>query len=161
MIIEPEQRYMKSYTRKAKEVILALEITRQYRKEQILEWYVNYNNYGSFAYGIEAAARVYYDKAASELTLPEAVMLATIPQYPALNPFYSPQDAYRRQRKALDALVTQAGYITQEEANAAKKYFDDNVLDDLLEAGLISQFDHDNAPSDKASSDRVLDALVQ
>lgn len=161
VIIPPEERYKKSYTRKIKEVILALEITRQYPKRQILEWYLNYNFYGSFAYGIEAAARVYFDKPASDLDLAEAVMLATIPQYPAFNPFDNPQDAYRRQRKALDALVGEAGYLTQEQANAAKKYFDDNVLDSLLEAGLISQYDHDHAASDKASSDRVLDALVQ
>ncbi|MEA3334907.1 MAG: transglycosylase domain-containing protein [Chloroflexota bacterium] len=160
IIIDPELRYVKSYTRKAKEIILALEITRQYPKEQVLEWYLNSNNYGSFAYGIEAASRVYFDKSSRDLDLPEAVMLTTIPQYPALNPFFNPQDAYRRQRKALDALASEAGVITQEEADAAKKYFDEYILDDLLEAGLISQFDHDNAANDKDASDRVLDALV-
>lgn len=161
IIIDPEERYQRSYTRKIKEVIMALEITRQYSKEQILEWYLNYNFYGNFAYGIEAASRVYFDKPASELSLEEAVMLATVPQYPALNPINSPEDAYRRQRKALDALATEAGYITQAEADAAKKYFDDNVLKILHDAGLISEYDRDNAATDKAASDRVLDALVE
>ncbi len=133
IIIDPEERYQRSYTRKAKEVIMAMEITRRYPKEQILEWYLNYNFYGNFAYGIEAASRVYFDKSASELTIPEAAMLATIPQYPALNPVNSPQDAYRRQQKALDALVTEAGYLSQDEANAAKKFYDDAVLADLYE----------------------------
>ena len=160
VIIAPEERYERSYTRKIKEVIMALEITRRYSKEQILEWYLNHNFYGNFAYGIEAASRVYFDKSANELSMAEAVMLATIPQYPAFNPIDSPQDAYRRQRKALDALASEAGYLTQDEANAAKKFFDDNVLDDLLDKGLISQFDRDNAATDKTASDRVLDALV-
>ncbi len=142
IIIDPEERTQRSYTRKIKEVIMALEITRQYSKEQILEWYLNYNFYGNFAYGIEAAARVYFDKPAKELTLAEASMLATIPQYPALNPVDSPQDAYRRQRKALDAMV-EGGLIAQDEANASKKFFDDNVLKELYDQGLISQADRD------------------
>lgn len=137
IIIDPEERYERSYTRKAKEVIMAMEITRRYSKEQILEWYLNYNFYGNFAYGIEAASRVYFDKSASELTMEEAVMLATVPQYPALNPVASPQDAYRRQQKALDALVVEAGALTQDEANAAKKFFDDNVLKLLYEESFV------------------------
>lgn len=160
IIIDPEERYERSYTRKAKEVIMALEITRQYPKEQILEWYINYNFYGNFAYGIEAASRVYFDKPATELAMDEAVMLATIPQYPALNPVDNPQDAYRRQRKALDALATEAGYVSQDDANAAKKFFDDNVLKQLYDEELISQYDRENAAIDQAASDRVLDALV-
>ena len=66
IIIDPEERYERSYTRKIKEVIMAMEITRRYTKEQILEWYLNYNFYGNFAYGIEAASRVYFDRPASE-----------------------------------------------------------------------------------------------
>lgn len=161
VIIDPEERYQRSYTRKIKEIIMALEITRRYSKEQILEWYLNYNFYGNFAYGIEAASQVYYNKPASDLTMEEAVMLSTIPQYPALNPFDNPQDAYRRQRKALDALVTEAGFLPQDEADAAKKFFDDGVLNQLFEQKLISETDRDTAATDKAASDRVLDALVQ
>ncbi len=160
IIIDPEERYQRSYTRKIKEVILAMEITRQYSKEQILEWYLNYNFYGSFAYGVEAASRVYFDKPASELTVEEAAMLAAIPQFPALNPFDSPEDAYRRQHKALDSMA-EAGYITEDEADAGKKFFDDNVLDDLHEAGLIADYDRDNAAADQAAANRVLDALVE
>ncbi|MEI2693316.1 MAG: transglycosylase domain-containing protein [Anaerolineae bacterium] len=161
IIIDPEERYERSYTRKIKEVIMALEITRRYSKEQILEWYLNHNFYGNYAYGIEAASRVYFDKSASDLTVGEAVMLATVPQYPAFNPIDNPQDAYRRQQKALDALVTEAGYLTQDEANAAKKFFDDNVLSDLYDEGLINEFDRANVATDQAASDRVLDALVE
>ncbi len=160
IIIDPEERYERSYTRKIKEVIMAMEITRQYPKEQILEWYLNYNFYGNFAYGIEAASRVYFDKPATDLTMEEAVMLATIPQYPALNPVDNPQDAYRRQRKALDALAAEAGLLSQDEANAAKKYYDDAVLKRLYDQELITLYDRENAATDKAASDRVLDALV-
>ena len=161
VIISPDERYERSYTRKLKEVIMALEITRRYSKEQILEWYLNYNFYGNFAYGIEAASRVYFDKSATELTMPEAVLLATVPQYPGLNPVDSPQDAYRRQRKALDALVTEAGYLTQDEANAAKLFFDDTVLKELADKGLITQYDRTQAPTNHEASNRVLDALVK
>ena len=118
IIIDPEERIQRSYSRKIKEVILALEITRRYEKSQILEWYLNTNHYGNLAYGIEAAAQVYFQKTVGDLTLAEAAMLAPIPQYPLLNPIDRPEDAKNRQRLALDALVRD-GYITQAEADAA------------------------------------------
>ena len=118
VLIEREQRYQRLYSRKIKEIILALEITRRYPKDQILEWYINSNYYGNFAVGIEAAARIYFDKPASELTLAEAAMLAALPQYPGLNPIDNPGPAKERQRLALQAMV-EAGYISQEEADAA------------------------------------------
>jgi penicillin-binding protein 1C len=118
IIIDPEERIQRSYARKIKEVILALEITRKYEKSQILEWYMNTNHYGNLAYGIEAAAQVYFQKSVGELTLAEAAMLAPIPQYPLLNPIDSPEEAKDRQRLALNALVRD-GYITAEEADAA------------------------------------------
>ena len=102
IIIDPEERYQQSYSRKIKEVILATEITRRYEKEQILEWYLNTNHYGSLAYGIQAAAQVYFQKPVSELTLAECAMLAPIPQYPLLNPIDSPEEAKERQGLALD-----------------------------------------------------------
>ena len=118
VLIEREQRYQRLYSRKIKEVILAVEITRRYSKDQILEWYINSNFYGNFAVGIEAAARIYFDKPSSELTLAEAAMLAALPQYPGLNPIDNPDPAKDRQRIALQAMV-EAGYISQEEADAA------------------------------------------
>ena len=86
VLIPPEERYQQSYARKLKEAILAVEITRRYPgragKEQILEWYLNYNFYGNAAYGIEAAAETYFDKRAADLTLAEAALLAGLPQAP-------------------------------------------------------------------------------
>ncbi|MBW7882162.1 MAG: transglycosylase domain-containing protein, partial [Caldilineaceae bacterium] len=118
VIIPPEERAQQSYARKIKEVILALEATRRYSKEELLEWYLNFNFYGNLAYGVEAASQVYFGKSASNLSLAEAAMLAAIPQYPALNPIDNPEDAKRRQGVTLQAMVD-AGYITRAEADAA------------------------------------------
>lgn len=113
-----EERAQRSYARKIRELILALELTRRYEKSRILELYLNFNFYGNLAYGVEASSRVYFGKSSSELTLAEAAMLAPIPQFPALNPFYLPDVAKERQEIALTAM-TEAGYITEEEAESA------------------------------------------
>ncbi len=118
ILIPEEERYQLSYARKIKEAILALEISRVYSKDQILEWYLNTNYYGNWAIGVEAAAQVYFGKHAQELTLAECAMLAPIPQSPAMNPIDNPEQAKKRQKIALDRLVAE-GYITQTEAEAA------------------------------------------
>lgn len=118
VVFDYEERIQRSYTRKIKEIILALEITRRYPKNKILEWYLNSNFYGNNAYGIEAAAQVYFGKHAKDLDLAEAAMLAHIPQYPALNPFQNWEAAKRRQWLVLQSMV-EAGFITQDQAIAA------------------------------------------
>ncbi|MCB0081365.1 MAG: transglycosylase domain-containing protein [Caldilineaceae bacterium] len=118
VIIPPEERFQQSYARKIKEVILATEVTRQYPKNKILEWYLNNNSYGGLANGIEAASQIYFGKSSSELTLAEAAMLAPIPNFPALNPINDPESAKSRQQIALQAMV-ETGMITQAEADAA------------------------------------------
>jgi penicillin-binding protein 1C len=118
IIIDPEERVQRSYGRKIKEVILAAEITRRYEKPQILEWYLNTNHYGNLAYGIQAAAQVYFQKPVHDLSLAECAMLAPIPQYPLLNPIDRPEEAKQRQQLALESMVRD-GYITQAEADAA------------------------------------------
>ena len=118
-LIDPEERYQQSYERKIKEVLLASEISRRYSKDQILEWYLNSNHYGNLAYGIDAAARVYFGKPVSKLNLGECTMLAAIPQFPAMNPIDNPDLAKERQALVLDAMVRQ-GYITPEESVETK-----------------------------------------
>ncbi len=118
IVIAPEERAQQSYARKIKEVILAMEVTRRYPKEKVLEWYLNYNSYGNLAYGVEAASQVYFGKSSSELSLAEAAMLAPIPQFPALNPINNLEIAKDRQGLALQALVD-ANYISADEAAAA------------------------------------------
>ncbi|MEE9618070.1 MAG: transglycosylase domain-containing protein [Anaerolineae bacterium] len=126
IVIEPERRYVSAegpgwedYERKVTEILLAYRISQKYSKEQILEWYLNTNFYGNLANGIEAAARVYFDKNASELTPAESATLAAIPQFPRMNPFDDPDTARERQHIVLDAMVHQ-GCITPAEAVAAK-----------------------------------------
>ena len=126
IVIEPGQRYVsaegpewKDYERKITEILLAYRISQKYSKEKILEWYLNTNFYGNLANGIEAAARVYFGKSASELTLAESATLAPIPQFPRMNPFDDPETARERQHIVLDSMVRQ-GCITPEEAVAAK-----------------------------------------
>jgi membrane peptidoglycan carboxypeptidase len=165
VLIPPEERYQRSYARKIKEMILALEITRRYPgregKNQILEWYLNYNFYGNAAYGAEAAARVYFDKSAKDLTLDEAAMLAALPQFPGLNPIQAPADAYRRQRKVLNAMV-EAGYLTQAEADAAKRYFNDRLLSTMVEQGVLLPEDLDPIRrGDQTATAKALQALVK
>ena len=122
-LVAPERRTVGSradlddYRRQAEELLLTQRVARAYTKEQTLEWYLNTNDYGNLAYGIEAAARVYFDKTAAELTLPEAAMLAAIPQSPTLNDH--PEEAKRRQERVLAAMVRE-GYITEETAAAAR-----------------------------------------
>lgn len=118
-LIPIEQRAERDYNRKAREILLAAEITRRYSKEQILEWYLNTNFYGSLAYGIDAAALVYFGKHAEDLTLAEAALLAAIPNSPGLNPNTAPDEAKRRQEVVLDAMARE-GFITQAEAETAK-----------------------------------------
>ena len=117
VLLDEAERRAISYDRKVKEVILATEISRLYSKEQILEWYVNTNFYGGWAYGIEAAAQQYFSKPARDLTLAEAAMLAAIPQFPLQNPIDNPQAAKLRQEIVLQTMVAQ-GYVTQAQADA-------------------------------------------
>ena len=123
VLIPPEERYKKLYSRKIKESILALEISRRYPgregKDQILEWYLNYNFYGNWAYGVEAAAKAYFGKHVQDLDLAECAMLAALPQFPALNPINAPEEARKRQHLVLDAMLRE-GYITPEQTVAAK-----------------------------------------
>ncbi len=78
----------RTYTRKAKELILAIRLERTYEKEEILELYLNRIPYGNNAYGIEKASEIYFNKKASELSLAESAIIASLPQAPTrYNPF--------------------------------------------------------------------------
>ncbi|MBR3138822.1 penicillin-binding protein [Candidatus Saccharibacteria bacterium] len=109
--------------RKIKELILAIELEKMYSKDEILTMYLNQSPYGGRRNGVESAAQTYFGKSAKELTLPEASLLAAIPNNPAvLNPYnvYGNEMLIERQHKVLDDMVIK-GYITTEEANAAKE----------------------------------------
>ena len=102
LLLSPEERAEQTYTRKAREIILAAEITRRYGKDQILELYMNEIYYGNLAYGVEAAAETYFGKSAKNLTLGEAAFLAGLPQSPSIYDIYTdPETALARQQHVL------------------------------------------------------------
>lgn len=124
----------RTITRKMKELILAVELEREYSKNDILTGYLNIAPYGGVQYGVESAARDYFQVSAKDLTLPQAAMLAAIPQAPSyyspyasgrFNPAvtadtFNPAAMVNRQHYILDQMVKQ-GYITKEQAEGAKK----------------------------------------
>jgi len=102
LLLSPEERVQRTYTRKAREIILAAEITRRYTKDEIIELYLNENYYGNIAYGIEAASETYFGKTADQLTLAEASFLAGLPQSPSTYDIYSnPEVTLTRHQQVL------------------------------------------------------------
>ncbi|HEX2125345.1 MAG TPA: transglycosylase domain-containing protein [Thermoleophilaceae bacterium] len=116
-VLTPER----TITRKLKEAVLAIKLERQYSKDEILGFYLNTIYLGRGAYGIEAAARSYFDKHADELTLREAAYLAAIiPSPEALDPTTNPVGARKGRDRVLQAMVDE-GYITSREAARASR----------------------------------------
>lgn len=117
-ILSPE----KTFTRKIKEAILALELERRYSKDEILNFYLNQIPYGSNAYGVEAAAQTFFSKDAADLTLAEAAILASLPKAPS---YYSPygdrkDELIQRQRGILESMA-QLNYISKADLDRAEK----------------------------------------
>lgn len=112
----------KTLSRKIKEVILSIEIEQKFSKDEILAMYLNEIPYGSNAYGIEAAAQTFFGKPARDLSLDEAALLAALPKAPT---YYSPYGSRREQLKIRQEValnqMAKLGYISQEEADAAKQ----------------------------------------
>ncbi|MBP2681496.1 MAG: multimodular transpeptidase-transglycosylase, partial [Candidatus Krumholzibacteriota bacterium] len=107
-----------SMSRKIKEAILAIKIERMYSKDEILEMYLNQINFGSGAYGVEAAAREYFGKSATQLTLGESALLAGLPQNPRnFSPHYNLDRALQRRAVVLNAMV-EAGKISRAVADS-------------------------------------------
>ena len=114
VLLTPE----KTLIRKTKEFVLAVEVELLFSKDEILQMYFNQIPYGGTTYGIEAAAKTFFDKSAKDLSLAEAAMLAGLPAAPTENsPFGAqPQIAYERKNKVLDRMV-EDGYISREKAD--------------------------------------------
>lgn len=112
----------KTWSRKIKEIILSLEINKIYSKDDILKLYLNEIPYGRNAYGIEAAAQVYFNKNAKDLDLVEAAYLAALPQAPS---YYSPtgphRDALDNRKNVVLEQMYQQKYITKEQRDEAQK----------------------------------------
>lgn len=109
----------KTYLRKINEILLSLQIERILSKEEILTLYLNKIFLGQRAYGIAAAAEVYYGKSLKDLTLAEAAMIAGLPKAPSTtNPITSPTRAKIRRDYVLRRMLD-VGYINQEQFNEA------------------------------------------
>ena len=105
--IAPEDRAKRSYSRKLKETIYALELTNNYTKDQILEWYLNQIPYGGLYNGVEAASEGYFGVHAKDLNLPQAAMLAGIVASPAsYDPVTHPDAALARRNEVLRLMHT-------------------------------------------------------
>ena len=93
LLLSPEERVEISTRRKAREIVLAAEITRKYSKDEILELYLNEVYYGNLAYGIEAAAETYFNTTADQLDIAQASFLAGLPQAPAVYDIFTYREA--------------------------------------------------------------------
>lgn len=112
----------RTFSRKFKEIILALEIEQKFSKDDILKMYLNEVAYGSNAYGIEAASQTFLNKHAWDLTLTESCFLASLPKAPTYYSPYGnhPEELKSRQIKCLNRLA-HLGYITEQERDEAKE----------------------------------------
>ncbi len=100
--------------RKIKDMVLALQIEKAYTKDEILQMYINEVPYGGATWGIEAAAKTYFNKSAKDLTLAEAALLAGLPQAPTrYSPFNNPDAAKARQKHVL-WLMRNRGWIDRD-----------------------------------------------
>jgi len=141
--------YRRTYMRKFRELLVALQIETQYSKREILQAYLNQIPFGVGAYGIEQAARSFFGKPALELNLAESALLAGLPKSPTrYNPYRYFKRAKKRQQLVLERMKA-VGYATADEAEAAfaaalqltphstgtpkGSYFLDLVLNDLEE----------------------------
>lgn len=108
--------------RKLKEFILAIQVERAYSKDAILEMYLNEIPYGGTAYGIEAAANLYFGKNTKDLNLVEAALLAGLPQRPSVySPYGSRPELAKVRQKEVLRRMEEDGYITKSQVEEAEK----------------------------------------
>ncbi|MHB8304022.1 MAG: penicillin-binding protein 1A [Acidobacteriaceae bacterium] len=116
LFLSPER----SFRRKLQEVMLSIQIERNFTKEQIFTLYANQIYLGQGVYGFEAGAQYYFSKPARDLTLPEAAVLAALPRGPSYySPVTHPERALARRNRVLNAML-EDGAITAQQATAAK-----------------------------------------
>ncbi len=120
LLLDPQQRAERTVKRKLREMILAVQLQTAYSKDDILALYLNQTDFGNLAYGIEAAARAYFGKSATALSLAECALLAGIVQNPtAHNPLTNLDSAQARQAVVL-GLMAQQGSISEDDATTAQ-----------------------------------------
>lgn len=126
-----EDKGLEGIVRKFTDIYMSVfEIERRYTKEQILEFYLNYNNMGGQNRGVQQASLTYFGKPVSEVNVAEAAMLAGLFQAPgAYNPYQHPE-ACENRRKTVLGLMLRHGYISQEEYDIALELTVDKLLVD-------------------------------
>lgn len=112
----------RTWSRKIKELVLAIELESRYSKDQVLNFYLNQVPFGSNAYGVEAASQTFFGKDVKDLSLNEAASLASLIRAPS---YYSPwgnhlDELIQRKNGILDRMA-QLGYVSQKDAAAAKQ----------------------------------------
>ena len=111
----------KELTRKVAEAFMAIEIEKNYEKDEILELYLNTSYFGDGCYTVKEASRHYFDKEPAAMTDYEATLLAGVPNAPSV---YAPTKnldlAHQRQRQVLNKMVD-SGYLTEEQAEQIEK----------------------------------------
>ncbi len=121
--------------------VSVFEIETHYTKEQIIEFYVNYNNLGGPNRGVEQASQDYFGKSASELNVAEAAMIAGLFQAPgAYYPYLYPEACEERRQTVL-SLMLRHGYITEEEYNIAKELTVEKLLVNDIESESSDLYD--------------------
>lgn len=130
-----ENNSIEKIIRKFQDIYLAVfKVEKEYSKEEILEFYINDNGLGSNAYGVQTASKYYFGKNVSELTLPEAAMIAGLFQSPnSYNPYYKGTEKITKRRNTVLKLMVNHGYITKEEANIANSVKINDLLVGLSE----------------------------
>ena len=112
----------KTIIRKVNEILLALKIEKEFTKNQILELYLNKIYFGKRAYGVQAAAEVYYGVPIDQLTLAQMAMLAGLPQAPSsINPLHDPEAALKRRKYVLDHMLAYEFITTTEYKKAIEE----------------------------------------
>lgn len=177
----------KTFDRKIKELVTAVQIEKTISKEKILEMYMNNVYLGSGAYGVEGAAEIYFNKKLKDLTLPELALIAGLPQAPSVySPFNNLELAIKRRNQVLSRMYKMK-YITKEQYEKAKDakvvlstmprfyttnkapYFCDLVLNELATLGLsetdISQGGYEivttlDSKAQKAANEAILRNLT-
>lgn len=143
----------KTLTRKVQEAWLALNMEREYSKDDILEMYLNNVYFGNGAYGINTAAKVYFDKDITELDLSQTALLVGLPNAPSAdNPFKDPERAENRRNKVLNAMVANH-VITEDEAEKAKE----KAIEDIV---VEKKSNQENSTPYSAFIDTVFHQLV-
>ncbi|MDH7476653.1 MAG: transglycosylase domain-containing protein [Microgenomates group bacterium] len=121
--------------RKIKEIVLALMTEKIFTKNEILEMYLNQVSYGGAAYGIEEAAKKYFNKSAKDLTLDEAALLTGLPQAPSLySPYNNPEAALNRRNEVLKALYKEKMISKKDYENAIAKKLNINPPKNIIKA---------------------------